>query len=464
MLAPVRNLCVYIFNRLTVRMNSPYFTESVAMLDTCATETMVKSDVNKGGIRRLRSRIAQGLRSEDGPPKVKAEVHEQSISVAPLQKHAETPAETLSSCNNTTIKVKEEADQAPLTSPRKPRRGRVKVEYEEEEGAELKRERWEPRDWRTQLSFIREMRSKRDAPVDQMGAEKCYDSEAPPEVRHYQVLISLMLSSQTKDHVTGGAMQRLREHGLSVDAILKMDDETLGKLIYPVGFWRTKVKYIKQTTALIQQEFGGDIPDTVEGLMRLPGVGPKMAHLAMDIAWNRVSGIGVDTHVHRISNRLGWTKKETKTPEETRRALEEWLPRDLWSEINWLLVGFGQQVCLPVSPLCSVCLNQHTCPSAHRSSPNKKLKSSPAKPAGNSPADKLASPTKQVKEEPADASLSQRKSTAKQEVLRNQLQEQPTSEDNASSVLKKRSRRKGRAGAQQDRPPSSRQTQRTAET
>ncbi len=93
--------------------------------------------------------------------------------------------ETLSRCNNTSTKVKEEADQATLTSPRKPRRGRVKVEYEEE-GAELKRERWEPRDWTTQLSFIREMRSKRDAPVDQMGAEKCYDSEAPPQVSENQ--------------------------------------------------------------------------------------------------------------------------------------------------------------------------------------------------------------------------------------------------------------------------------------
>ncbi|XP_073699308.1 endonuclease III-like protein 1 [Garra rufa] len=457
MLAPARNLCVYILNRLTVRMNSPYF-DSIAVLDTSATETMRKSAVNKGGIRRLRSRMVQGLKSEDDSPKVKAEVQEQSISDAPLQKHAETPAETVSTCNNTTTKVKEEAveDQSRLTSPSRPRRGRVKVEYEEEEGAELnpKRERWEPRDWRTQLSFIREMRSKRDAPVDQMGAEKCYDTEAPPEVRRYQVLISLMLSSQTKDHVTAGAMQRLREHELSVDAVLKMDDETLGKLIYPVGFWRTKVKYIKQTTALIQQEFGGDIPDTVEGLMRLPGVGPKMAHLAMDIAWNRVSGIGVDTHVHRISNRLGWTKKETKTPEETRRALEEWLPRDLWSEINWLLVGFGQQVCLPVAPLCSVCLNQHTCPSAHRSSPNKKLKSSPAKPASNSPDHKLASPRAQVKDEPADTSQ-RRKNTVKQEV-------QLTSDQDPPSLLRKRDRRK--AGAQQDRPLSSHGTRRTADT
>uniref|UniRef100_A0A672R4X1 DNA-(apurinic or apyrimidinic site) lyase n=1 Tax=Sinocyclocheilus grahami TaxID=75366 RepID=A0A672R4X1_SINGR len=238
------------------------------------------------------------------------------------------PLETVASCNNPTTKVKEEAvdEQASLTSPRKPRRGRVKVEYEEEEeeGAELKRERWEPFDWRTQLSFIREMRSKRDAPVDQMGAGKCYDTEAP--------------GRQTKDHVTAGAMQRLRERELSVDAVLELDDETLGKLIYPVGFWRTKVKYIKQATALIQQECGGDIPDTVEGLMRLPGVGPKMAHLAMDIAWNQVSGIGraeIDIlALHRVC-------------------------LDLWSEINWLLVGFGQQVCLPVAPLCSVCLNQN---------------------------------------------------------------------------------------------------------
>ncbi|XP_067296899.1 endonuclease III-like protein 1 isoform X2 [Pseudorasbora parva] len=360
----------------------------LSVLDASATESMGKSAVYKGGIRRLRSRMAQELKSEDDPPKVKAEVHEQSIS---LQTQAQTPAETLSSCKNTTTKLKEETvdDKAPLTSSRTPRRGRLKVEYEEE-GAEPKRERWEPCDWRTQLSYIREMRSRRDAPVDQMGAEKCFDTEAPPEVRRYQVLISLMLSSQTKDHVTAGAMQRLREHDLNVDAVLNMDDETLGKLIYPVGFWRTKVKYIKQATALIQQEFGGDIPDTVEGLIRLPGVGPKMAHLAMDIAWNQVSGIGVDTHVHRISNRLGWTRKETKTPEETRRALEEWLPRDLWSEINWLLVGFGQQVCLPVGPLCSVCVNQHTCPAAHRSSPSKRLKSSPA------------SPTAQVKEEPAE--------------------------------------------------------------
>ncbi|CAG5929067.1 unnamed protein product [Menidia menidia] len=180
-----------------------------------------------------------------------------------------------------------------------------------------------------------------------------------------------MLSSQTKDQVTGAAMMRLRAHGCTPENLLATDDQTLGKLIYP-----TKVKYLKRTSAMLQEEFGGDIPDSVGGLVRLPGVGPKMAHLAMDIAWDQVSGIGVDTHVHRISNRLGWLRKPSKNPEETRKGLEEWLPRDLWSEINWLLVGFGQQVCLPVGPLCSVCLNQFSCPAAHRCSPAKRPKAS----------------------------------------------------------------------------------------
>ncbi|XP_053332589.1 endonuclease III-like protein 1 isoform X1 [Clarias gariepinus] len=263
---------------------------------------------------------------------------------------------------------------APLRSPRRLRRGHVKVEYEDQAGLSFKKERWEPPDWRRQLGFIREMRSGRDAPVDQMGAEKCYDRKAPPEVMRYQVLVSLMLSSQTKDQVTAAAMERLRAHDLSVTSVLNMDENKLGKLIYPVGFWKTKVKYLKQATEMIHREYGGDIPDTPEGLVRLPGVGPKMAHLAMDIAWKRVSGIGVDTHVHRISNRLGWTRTATKNPEVTRRELEEWLPRDLWSEINWLLVGFGQQVCLPVSPLCSTCLNQNNCPSAHAVSPTRRPK------------------------------------------------------------------------------------------
>ncbi|XP_053413688.1 endonuclease III-like protein 1 isoform X2 [Nycticebus coucang] len=247
---------------------------------------------------------------------------------------------------------------------------RLHVAYESSDGEKgeetkpLKVPVWEPQDWQQHLFNIRTMRSKKDAPVDQLGAEHCYDPSAPPKVRRYQVLLSLMLSSQTKDQVTAGAMQRLRARGLTVDTILQTDDSTLGELIYPVGFWRNKVKYIKQTSAILQQRYGGDIPASVAELVALPGVGPKMAHLAMAVGWGIVSGIAVDTHVHRIANRLRWTKKATKSPEETRRGLEEWLPRELWSEINGLLVGFGQQTCLPLHPRCQACLNHALCPAA----------------------------------------------------------------------------------------------------
>lgn len=243
----------------------------------------------------------------------------------------------------------------------------LNVAYETSDGEKregTKLPSWEPQDWQQQLANIRTMRSEKDAPVDQLGVEHCYDPNVPPKVRRYQVLLSLMLSSQTKDQVTAGAMQRLQARGLTVDNILQTDDSTLGTLIYPVGFWRNKVKYIKQTSAILQQNYDGDIPASVAELVALPGVGPKMAHLAMAVAWGTVSGIAVDTHVHRIANRLRWTKKVTKYPEETRAALEEWLPRDLWREINGLLVGFGQQICLPVHPRCQACLNQALCPAA----------------------------------------------------------------------------------------------------
>ncbi|XP_004596886.2 endonuclease III-like protein 1 isoform X2 [Ochotona princeps] len=255
---------------------------------------------------------------------------------------------------------------SPVKRPCKVRR--LDVAYEEdperEKGGRVQAPSWEPQHWREQLANIRTMRSRRDAPVDQLGAGHCYDTSAPPEVQRYQVLLSLMLSSQTKDQVTAGAMQRLRAHGLTVDSILQTDEDTLGQLIYPVGFWRSKVKYIKQTSTILRQRYNGDIPSSVVELVALPGVGPKMAHLAMAIAWGTVSGIAVDTHVHRIANRLRWTKEVTKSPEQTRTALESWLPRELWNEVNGLLVGFGQQTCLPVHPRCQACLNRTLCPAA----------------------------------------------------------------------------------------------------
>ncbi|PJF19851.1 Endonuclease III-like protein 1-like protein, partial [Paramicrosporidium saccamoebae] len=127
-------------------------------------------------------------------------------------------------------------------------------------------------------------------------------------------------------------------------------------------FYRRKATAIKRATQILKTSYDSDIPDSLEELQKLPGVGPKMACLVMQNAWGRNAGIGVDVHVHRICNRLGWVK--TKTPEETRTDLEDWLPRELWTDINPLLVGFGQTVCLPVKPKCSDCLLNSTCPAA----------------------------------------------------------------------------------------------------
>uniref|UniRef100_A0A667ZBU2 Endonuclease III-like protein 1 n=2 Tax=Myripristis murdjan TaxID=586833 RepID=A0A667ZBU2_9TELE len=351
-------------------MTSPYFLQTSSVVTRSGNQT-----VRCAPPTSLKSRITKQRRNAEPafPVAVKVEEEEEEASVS--QPRSSAQPSSIGDCSalhpQANVQPKTETDSVPLASGGR-RKRQLKVEYDKDEDeGRVKTERWEPPEWRTQLDYIREMRSSRDAPVDNMGAQKCYDTEVPAHVKRFQVLVSLMLSSQTKDQVTAAAMQKLRAHGCTVENILSTDDETLGKLIYPVGFWRNKVKYLKLTSAMLQHKFGGDIPDSVEGLVSLPGVGPKMAHLAMDIAWDQVSGIGVDTHVHRISNRLGWHRKPTKNPEETRKALEDWLPRELWSEINWLLVGFGQQVCLPVSPLCSMCLNQHSCPSAHRASPAK---------------------------------------------------------------------------------------------
>ncbi|CAH1388421.1 unnamed protein product [Nezara viridula] len=251
------------------------------------------------------------------------------------------------------------------------KRKSVKVSYSNDQDM-IKKDKWEPENWNIVLDNIREMRKDMVAPVDTMGCDVNNDLNLTPEVRRYQVLISLMLSSQTKDEVNFAAMERLRDHGLTVDNILNTDDDTLGKLIYPVGFWKTKVKYIKETTKILKQKYNCDIPKTVEELCSLTGVGPKMAHLAMNCGWGVITGIGVDTHVHRISNRLGWVQKLTKTPEATRIALESWLPKDLWKEVNHLLVGFGQTICKPVKPDCSNCRNKAICPASQVKSTKKK--------------------------------------------------------------------------------------------
>ncbi|XP_042882923.1 endonuclease III-like protein 1 [Penaeus japonicus] len=333
--------------------------------------------------RKTRSKI----KNESGVSKSEVSSGDNAASINGVKIKIENEEELslskkLSRKKHVSIKYEDQSTEELLTSLKKEEDQSVPQEYSlDTDSKSLKpgQPGWEPPNWKEVLENIRKMRSARDAPVDNMGAEKCMDEQAAPEVRRLHVLISLMLSSQTKDEVTHAAMEKLREHGLTVDNVLATDDATLGQLIYPVGFWKKKVTYIKKTCEVLKRDYAGDIPPTLELMCKLPGVGPKMAHLCMDIGWGKLTGIGVDTHVHRISNRLGWTGKTTKTPEDTRKALESWMPEEIWSETNLLMVGFGQQQCLPVGPRCHDCLNVNLCPFGRNPSNRSPRKRSPSK-------------------------------------------------------------------------------------
>lgn len=195
--------------------------------------------------------------------------------------------------------------------------------------------------------LILELRQDRTAVVDSMGSE-AIASEASEADRAYQALVSLMLSSQTKDTINMATMKKLRAHepgGLTVASVTQMPDETLHEYIRQVGFHNNKVRYIKATTRLLVEKHGGEVPRTMDELLELPGVGPKMAIILMRVAFDLTVGISVDTHVHRISNQLGWAGAGgTKTPEQTRKVLEAWMPVEIWPDVNLLLVGLGQEV------------------------------------------------------------------------------------------------------------------------
>ena len=175
----------------------------------------------------------------------------------------------------------------------------------------------------------------------------------------FKVLVATILSARTRDEVTAAAARRLFARAATPAALAALDEKTLEKIIYPVGFFRNKARYLAALPGVLEQEFQGQVPDSVEALTRLPGVGRKTANLVVAVAFGKPA-ICVDTHVHRIMNIWGYV--HTRTPLQTEMALREKLPRRYWLRINSLLVAFGQGVCRPQRPRCDRCVLAAICP------------------------------------------------------------------------------------------------------
>ncbi|MCF7799082.1 endonuclease III [Candidatus Woesearchaeota archaeon] len=174
----------------------------------------------------------------------------------------------------------------------------------------------------------------------------------------FKVLVTTILSARTKDQTVTRIITNLFTQVQVVDDFETLTLKQIEQLIYPVGFYHNKAKQLKELPLVLEKEFNGIIPSTVEELMKLPGVGRKTANLVVAVGFKKPA-ICVDTHVHRIMNRFGYVK--TKTPFATEMSLRKKLPSNYWLDINWMLVSFGQHHCTPISPKCSTCPVQEQC-------------------------------------------------------------------------------------------------------
>lgn len=174
----------------------------------------------------------------------------------------------------------------------------------------------------------------------------------------YLVLIGTLLSLRTKDETTEKAMEKLIKRAKTPQELLKIPEEELQKLIYPVGFFRIKSRTLRDVSEIIINKYGGQVPDSIDELLTIKGIGRKTANLVITEGFGK-PGICVDTHVHRISNRLGVVS--TKNPHETEESLRRVLPKQYWIIYNTLLVTFGKRICKPISPLCSTCSLSQIC-------------------------------------------------------------------------------------------------------
>ncbi|MGM0431934.1 MAG: endonuclease III domain-containing protein [Spirochaetota bacterium] len=175
----------------------------------------------------------------------------------------------------------------------------------------------------------------------------------------FRILISTLISLRTKDAVTLQAAEKLFTRADTPEKMLELSIKDIENAIYPAGFYHTKARRISEIAEILLTRHGGKVPSSQKELLALPGVGLKTANLTLNLGFG-IEAVCVDTHVHRIANRMGWI--ETKTPEESERALSTLLPRTYWIPLNEMLVAYGQKICTPVSPHCSRCPVSAMCP------------------------------------------------------------------------------------------------------
>ena len=201
-----------------------------------------------------------------------------------------------------------------------------------------------PKQFIENIKILREEYKKWNAPIVTLISVQTKDP--------YKVLVSTLLSLRTKDEVTAKASYRIFEKADTPEKMIKLSEEQIQKLIYPVGFYKQKSRTLIDTSQILIDKYDSKVPDTLEELLEFKGVGRKTANLVLALGYGQDT-ICVDTHVHRISNR--WGIHTTKTPEETEFSLMEKIPKKYWSEINDLLVAFGQTICRPIGPKCELC-------------------------------------------------------------------------------------------------------------
>jgi endonuclease III len=220
-----------------------------------------------------------------------------------------------------------------------------------------------PKDYEKIWEIIKSMREAKKAPNDQMDEEYAYffDPKRVERKTHkFQMLVFALLSSLTKGKINLAASMRLVNHGLTVDNIIKTDEEKIKELIRGCAFLNNKAKFLKKLATILKEKYNSDPPEDLQEVLKLPGIGPKMAYVYLELGCKKREGMIVDTHVHRITNRLKWVN-DTKTPEETRKELESWLPKDRWVDLNLMLVAFGQTICIAPVPKCQECKLNKIC-------------------------------------------------------------------------------------------------------